>query len=139
MSVCVFLPLCGVNSRVGVGGARFLHVFMWLFLCGTMYRASVPLYVIFRLGSQTHIHITPQDNTRQHNTTVDTRQHKTKEATVEMAAEVGGCGTNMPDAANFVFCFAASGRNNPDSAFSQQFTRRRWLELRATATFLPHP
>jgi hypothetical protein len=55
-----------------------------------------------------------------------------------MAAEVGGCGTNMPHAANCLFFFPVSGYNNPDSAFSLHFTRRRWLELGVTATFLPH-
>jgi hypothetical protein len=61
-----------------------------------------------------------------------------------MAAEVGGCGTNMPAAAHFLVIFAASGKNNPQSAFSQQFTRRRWREKGVTATFfaaygLPQP
>ncbi len=57
-----------------------------------------------------------------------------------MAAEVGGCGTNMPGAANLLFFFAACGIsiNNPHSAFNQQFTRRRWREIGVTATFLPH-
>jgi hypothetical protein len=61
-----------------------------------------------------------------------------------MAAEVGGCGTNMPAAAHFLVIFAASGKNNPQSAFSQQFTRRRWREKGVAATFfaaygLPQP
>jgi hypothetical protein len=36
------------------------------------------------------------------------------------------------------FLFPESGKNNPDSAFSQHFTRRKWLELGVTASFLPH-
>jgi hypothetical protein len=55
-----------------------------------------------------------------------------------MAAEVGGCGTNMPRAANLLVIFAASGINNPNPAFNQQFTRRRWLEIGVTAIFWPH-